>query len=147
MSADARTSVKKSFINHWQVGVLVLFYLTSNEGLNLHYNCRNSVMGEQGISYSMEHYACSRVCRIDQELTQRTTGLVNLTTIDRLIENTQGMKPSTMLYVLGVLQDAASEDIDLDADQVYNTSIGKISPQALPSALIGQYNNVMMAVS
>jgi hypothetical protein len=48
-----------------------------------------------------------------------------------------------MLYELGVLQNAASEDIDLDTDEVYDTLIGKCSPQALRSAVIGQYNDVM----
>jgi len=124
MSADERASVKKSFINCGQVRVFVLSYLTSNEGLNLHYNCRNSVMVEQGIDYSIEHQAWSRVWRIGQQQTQRKTRLVNLTTIDRLIENTERMMQSPMLYALGVLQDAASEDIDLDADQVYDTMIG-----------------------
>ena len=57
------------------------------------------------------------------------------------------MKLSPMLYALGVLQNAATEDIDLDADQVYDTSIGKISTQALWSAVIGQYNDVIMDVS
>ena len=147
MSADERASVKKSFINRGQVRVLVLSYLTSNEGLNIHYNCQNSVMVEQGINYSMEHQALSRVRRMSQQQTQRTTRLVNLSTIDRLIENTQRMKQSPMLYALGVLQNAASEDIDLDADQVYDTSIGKISPQALRSAVIGQNNDVIMDVS
>jgi hypothetical protein len=52
-----------------------------------------------------------------------------------------------MLYALGVLQNAASEDIDLDADQVYDTLIGKISTQALWSAVIGQYNDVIMDIS
>jgi len=52
-----------------------------------------------------------------------------------------------MLYALGVLQIAASEDIDLDADQVYNTLIGKMSPQALRSAVIGHYHDVIMDVS
>jgi len=147
MCANARASVKKSFINRGQVRVLVLSYLTSNEGLNIHYNCQNSVMVEQGINYSMEHQALSRVRRMSQQQTQRTTRLVNLSTIDRLIENTQRMKQSPMLYALGVLQNAASEDIDLDADQVYDTSIGKISPQALRSAVIGQNNDVIMDVS
>jgi hypothetical protein len=40
---------------------------------------------------------------------------------DWLIENTQRMKQSPLLYALEVLQNAASEDIDLDADQVYDT--------------------------
>jgi hypothetical protein len=104
-------------------------------------------MVEQGINYSMEHQAWSRVRRIGQQQTQHTTRLVNLTTIDRLIDNTQRMKQSPMLYALGVLQNAAREDIDLDADQVYDTLIGEISPQALRSAVIGQYNDVIMDVS
>jgi hypothetical protein len=95
----------------------------------------------------MEHQAWPRVRRIGQQQTQRTTRLVNLTTIDRFIENTQRMKQSPMLYALGVLQNATSEDIDLDADQVYDTLIGIISPQALRSAVIGQYNDVIMDVS
>jgi len=104
-------------------------------------------MVEQGINYSMEHQAWSCVWQIGQQQTQRTTRLVNLTTIDLLIDHTQRMKQSLMLYALGVLQNAASEDIDLDADQVYDTLIGKISPQALRSAVIGQYNDVIMDVS
>jgi len=57
------------------------------------------------------------------------------------------MKQSPMLSALGVLQNAASEDSVLDADQVYDTFLGKISPQALRSAVIGQYNDVIMDVS
>jgi len=95
----------------------------------------------------MEDQTWSHVRRIGQQQTQCTTRLVNLTTIARLIDNTLRMKQSPMLYALGVLQNAASEDIDLDADQVYDTLIGKISPQALRSAVIGQYNNVIMDVS
>jgi hypothetical protein len=57
------------------------------------------------------------------------------------------MEQSPMLYALWVLQNAASEDNDLDADQVYDTMIGKISPQALRSAVIGQYNDVIMEIS
>jgi len=137
-----RASVKKSFINCRQVRVLALFYLTSNKGLNLYYNWRNSVMIEQGINYSMEHQAWSCVRRNNQQQTRCTTRLVNLAMIDWLIENTQRMKQSPILYVLGVLQNIASEDIDLNADQVYDTLIGKISPQALRSAVICHYNNV-----
>ena len=72
--------------------------------------------------------------------------LVTLTTIGQSIEHTLRMKQSPMLYVLEVFQYAASEDIDLEADQVYDTLIGMISPQALWSAVIGQYNNVIMDI-
>ena len=104
-------------------------------------------MVEQGRNYSMEHQAWLCVRWIGQQQTQCTTQLVNLTTINRLIENTQRMKQSRMLYVLGVLQNAASKDIDLDTDQVYDTLIRIISPQMLRSAVIGQYNDVIMDVS
>jgi len=53
------------------------------------------------------------------------------------------MKQSPMLYVLGVLQNAGSENIDLDANQVYETWIGKISPKELWCAVISQYNDGM----
>jgi len=36
------------------------------------------------------------------------------------------MKQSPMLYAQGVLKNAASENIDLDADQVYDTMIRMI---------------------
>jgi len=67
--------------------------------------------------------------------------------IKQFIHITQRMKQSPMQYTLVVLQNAAREDIDLVADQVYDTMIGKISPQALWSAVIGQYNDVIMDVS
>jgi hypothetical protein len=57
------------------------------------------------------------------------------------------MKQSPTLYALGVRQNAAIEDIDLDANRVYNTLIGHISPQTLWSAVIGQYNDVIMDFS
>jgi len=57
--------------------------------------------------------------------------------IDRLIEYSQWMFISLMLYAWGVHYDAASEDINLNIDQVYDTLIGKISPQVLWSAGIG----------
>jgi len=104
-------------------------------------------MVEQGIHYSLEHWAWSHVRRIGQQQTQRTARLVNLTTINLLIENTQRMNQSPMLYALGVLQNEASEVINLNADHVYDTLIGKISQQALRSAVIGQYNDVIMDVS
>jgi len=52
-----------------------------------------------------------------------------------------------MLFALGVLQNAASEDIDHNADQVYDTLIGNISPQVLWPAMIGQYADVILVVS
>ena len=52
-----------------------------------------------------------------------------------------------MLYALGVPQNTASEDNDFDADQVYDPWIVKMSPQALWSAVIGQYNDVILDVS
>jgi len=47
-----------------------------------------------------------------------------------------------MQYSLGALQNAASEDIDLNADQVDDTILGQISPKALLCAVCGQYNAV-----
>ena len=126
--------------------VLVLSYLTSNEALNLYYNCRNSIMVEHGTQYSMEHQAWSCVWRIGQLQTQHTTRLVNHTMIHLLIENSLRMKQSPMQYALGVYQKAPSEAIDLDADPLYDTVFGKISPQAIQSAVIGQYNHEIIHV-
>jgi len=67
--------------------------------------------------------------------------------IDLLIDHAQQMMQSQMLHMLRVSQNAASKDIDFNTDQVYDTLIGNISPQTLWSAVIGQYNNVIMNVS
>jgi len=103
-------------------------------------------MVEQGINYSIEHQAWSHVQRFGQQQTQRTTRLVYLTMINRLIVNALRIKQSAMPYALGVLQNPASENLNLDADQEYETSIRKISPQALRSTVIVQYIDVIMDV-
>jgi len=54
LRAIVRTTVKKFYIDCEQARVLVLSYLASNKGLNLYYNCQNSVMVEQDINDSME---------------------------------------------------------------------------------------------
>jgi len=92
MIADAHASVKISFSNHRLVRVLVLSYLTSNEGLNLDYNCRNSIMVEQGKNYSMEHQVWLRIRQIGQQQKQRLPRLVSHTTIHWVTENTHQMK-------------------------------------------------------
>jgi hypothetical protein len=51
-----------------------------------------------------------------------------------------------MLYEEGVLQIPASEDIDLDADQVYDACNGHISPPTCQSAVFGRYNDVILNV-
>lgn len=63
-----------------------------------------------------------------------------------MIENTQRIKPSPMLYEEGVLQSPASEDIDLDPDQVYDACNGHISPPTCQSAVFGRYNDVILNV-
>jgi len=75
----------------------------------------------------MEHQTWSHVRRIRQQQVQPTYWLVNFTAIDWLIENTQRMKQSAMVYEQWVCENAASEQIDLDADEEYDTFIGKIS--------------------
>jgi len=88
MIADACAYVKKPFINHWQLPVHVVSYLTRITDMNLHNNCRNSVMVEQGLNIEMHHQAWLYVRRIGQQRTQCTPHLVYLTMIDLLIENT-----------------------------------------------------------
>jgi len=91
----------------------------------------------------MEHQAWSQVHCVGRQQTQRTTGLVKLATIDRLIEQTQRIKHSPILSTLGVHRNTGSMDSDVDADYVYDTLIAKISPQVLQSAVIGQLNYLM----
>ena len=95
-------------------------------------------MIEQGHNYAMEHQAWSRVRRIGQDKPQFTTRLVNLDTIDVLIEDAQRRKQSPMLYAFGILTTDANSEGDVNAGQVYDTLIGRIPPQILREALIGQ---------
>ena len=115
--------------------ILVLSYLVSNEGLNLHPCCHHLVMVEQGANYSMEHQAWSRVRRIGQSHKQVTEWLVNFDTIDLLIEEAQGLKRSPMLHAFRVIVDCGA---DIKAGQVYNALIGKLTPQLLKDAVIGE---------
>jgi len=95
-------------------------------------------MVEHGINYSMEHQAWLCVWQIGQQEMQRPTRLQNLATIHPVHENTLRIIQLAMLNAQGVFQNAASENIDLDADQVYGSLIWKVSPQVLLSAVIGQ---------
>lgn len=133
---NARESIKEEFTTPTgSVEILVLSYLVSNEGLNLHPCCHHSVMVEQGLSYSMEHQAWSRVRRIGQNHKQFTERLVNLDTIDLLIEEAQRLKQSPMLHAFGVMVDCGA---DVEADQVYDALIGKRTPQSLKDVVIGE---------
>ena len=96
---SARERIKVEFITPiGSVEILVLLYLVSNEWLNLHPCCHHSVMVEQGVNYSMEHQAWSRVRRIGQCHKQVTEWLVNFDTIDLLIEEAQHLKQSLILH-------------------------------------------------
>lgn len=132
----ARESIKVEFTTPaGSVEILVLSYLVSNEGLNLHPCCHHSVMVEQGANYSMEHQAWSRVRRIGQSHKQVTERLVNFDTIDLLIEEAQRLKQSPMLHAFGVMVDCGA---DIETGQVYDALIGKRTPQSLKDAVIGE---------
>ncbi|KAF8537189.1 hypothetical protein BDD12DRAFT_807160 [Trichophaea hybrida] len=92
MAADAHASIKEKFIQKDAVQVLVLSYMTSNQGPHLHYICQKSIMLEQGVNYAMEHQAWLCVRWIGQKYTQYTLRLVNMATIDRLIEAAMTLK-------------------------------------------------------
>jgi hypothetical protein len=76
MSVDTHASSKKSFINSGKVRVPVWSYVTSNDGLNLHYNCQYSISVEQGLNYWIEHLAWWCVQWICQYHIQRTMSSV-----------------------------------------------------------------------
>ena len=90
LNMNAREAIKHQFIATDNLDVLVLSYITSsNEGLNLHYRCHHNIMIEQGLNYSQEHQAWSRIRRIGQTHVQYTEHLVNLDTVDVMIEASQ----------------------------------------------------------
>ena len=94
-------------------------------------------MVEQVHNYAMEHQAWSRVRRIGQTRIQNTTRLLNLDTIDILIENVQREKQSPMLYAFAILTGPGSEN-DVNVGQVYDALIGRIPARVLRRALIGE---------
>ncbi len=126
--------LKERFNTSDDIDVLVLSYLCSNEGLNLHYRCRNCIMVEQGISYASEHQAWSRIRRIGQKFEQYTERLVNLDTIDVLIESAQRDRQAPMLYALGIMDRFG---VDVDSDDVFDTLIGNQHPTVLRDLIIG----------
>lgn len=91
----------------------------------------------------MKHEAMLHIQWKVQQQTQPTTGFVDLTTIDLIIVYTQLIKHSLLPNALGVLQNASSENVDHDANQIPDTLIGMITSQALRCAVIGQYRDVM----
>ncbi len=92
-------------------------------------------MVEQGLSYAAEHQAWSRVRRIGQAEEQRTERLVNLQTIDMLIERAQRERQSPMLYAWGIMENLGDT---ADTDEVFDTLIGKIPPTVLRDQVIGR---------
>ena len=113
---------------------MVLSYLCSNEGINLHYQCSDTIMVEQGLSYAAEHQAWSWVRRIGQAEEQRKERLVNLQTIDMLIERAQRERQSPMLYAWEIMENLGDT---ADTDEVFDTLIGKIRPAVLRDQVIG----------
>lgn len=68
-----RDSIRYEFNRPGGVSVLVLAYGSSSEGLNLHPQCYNTIVVEQGKDYTMEHQAWSRIRRIGKkELLKKT---------------------------------------------------------------------------
>jgi len=57
------------------------------------------------------------------------------------------VKQFTILKALGVLLNAASEDVDLNGHQAFNSLIGKMHLQALRSTLIGQNDDGIMDIN
>ena len=121
-----REEIRKAFTYpQGNIDVLVLSYLTSNKGLNLHPVCCDNIMLEQGINYAQEHQAWSRVRRIGQKLAQRTERFVNLETIDSMIETSQRERQNPMLHALGIMENIPDKSIEAGA--IYDLLIGKKS--------------------
>lgn len=134
LSQKSRDRLKEAFNRGDDLKVLVLSYITSNEGLNLHHRCHHNIMVEQGISYASEHQAWSRVRRIGQQFRQETTRLVNLETIDITIEQAQRERHNPMLHAFGIMEKLEN---GVEASAVYDALIGKQPPEALRDRVIG----------
>ena len=131
-----REELRKQFIDpQGSLDVLILSYLTSNEGLNLHPQCCHNIMLEQGISYAQEHQAWSRVRRIGQKQIQKTERVVNLETIDSMIERSQRERQNPMLHALGIMDNIPDKTVEAGA--IYDLLIGKQSAEALRDIVLG----------
>jgi hypothetical protein len=122
-----RADIIKRFTKQGGTQVLVLSYLTGNEGLNLHESCYTCIMLEQGANHASEHQAWCRIRRIGQTQVQKTYRLVNMDTVDRAIELAQRNKQTPMLYAFGFITDHQN----FVAGQLYDTMIGSKHPLAL----------------
>ncbi len=80
-------------------------------------------MVEQGLNYAQEHQAWSRVRRIGQTQTQYTERLVNVDTIDVMIEASQRNRQNPMMYAFMKL-DSIDNSL-VEAGDIYDLLIGK----------------------
>jgi hypothetical protein len=132
----AREDLRKDFTEpNGELNVLVLSYITSNEGLNLHPQCHHNIMVEQGVNYAQEHQAWSRVRRIGQTKLQITERLVNLETVDAMIERSQRERQNPMLHALGIMDNIPDKTIQAGA--IYDALIGKQSAEVLKDMVLG----------
>jgi len=92
-------------------------------------------MVEQGLSYAAEHQAWSRIRQIGQEEKQSTQRLVNLHTIDLLIERAQRERQSPMLFAWRIKNNLGGI---ADTDEVFDTLVGKIPPPGMRDQVIGR---------
>jgi hypothetical protein len=90
---------------------------------------------EQDRCYAAEDQARSRICRIGQAEKQNTERLVNLQTIDTLIERAKGERQSPMLYPWGIMDNLGDT---ADIDEVFDMLIGKVSSAVLREQIIGR---------
>ena len=61
LDTKTRDKLKQEFNRPGGVNVLVLSYISSSEGLNLHHQSHHTILVDQGKDYAMEHQAWSRV--------------------------------------------------------------------------------------
>lgn len=90
-----------------------------------------------------EHQVWSRVRRIGQNEEQHTQRLINLETIDLLIEEAQRQRESPMLYAYGIM---GQLDENVDTDKVFDALVGSISPAVLMDQVIGHGGRVEVEI-
>lgn len=130
MTAAKRKALQEDFNRPGgQTQVLCLSYRTSNEGLNLHEDCCNTVLMELGNSSSQETQAWSRVRRIGQTKSQTTLRLINSDSSDAKHEETLKQRANPTHIALGILkkmqEDAGESGKGLSGEDIYNRFVGK----------------------
>lgn len=131
VSIKRRDEIGSWFDKSSNIVVLVLSYRCSNEGIN---RGSNTILVEWGVAHPSEHQAWSRVRQIGQT-TSKTQRLINLETIDMLMERAHRERQSPTPSAPEIIEQPSENK---DINQVFDTLIGKTPPAVLRAQTIGR---------